>query len=241
MYPIKLCLDHDSFSAKPIANVIKDISGRIGSCPTQINNRTELEGFIKKVSTQGYTFCPATFSDGHRHQVSFDQQQLVAMDFDNDEPGKAVTFDTVLSRAKYYALHPLFAFNSLQSSPKQHKFRIVFLHDVSVPDPWVALAMQLAMGEIFPETDALCYKDISKIGDLFCKHFPIALEITPGRSTEEDRLNFECLDHFMEALAKCQECYQETEDALAEKVMRPHNAGIDWNYVRTYIRDIRMT
>ncbi len=57
------------------------------------------------------------------------------------------------------------------------------------------------------------------IGDLFCKHFPIALEITPGRSTEEDRLNFEYLDHFMEALVKCQECYQEMEDALVEKVM----------------------
>ena len=54
------------------------------------------------------------------------------------------------------------------------------------------------------------------IGELFCKYFPIALEITPGRSTEEDHLNFECLDHFMKALAKCLECYQEMEDALLE-------------------------
>lgn len=52
------------------------------------------------------------------------------------------------------------------------------------------------------------------IGDLFCKHFPIALEITPGRSTEEDHLNFEPLDNFMEALAMCQECYQELEESL---------------------------
>ena len=52
------------------------------------------------------------------------------------------------------------------------------------------------------------------IGELFCKHFPIALEITPGRSTEEDHLNFEPLDNFMEALAKCQECYQELEESL---------------------------
>lgn len=54
------------------------------------------------------------------------------------------------------------------------------------------------------------------VGDLFCKHLPIATEITPGSSTEEDRFNFEHLDHFMEALAKCQECYQEMEDALLE-------------------------
>ena len=52
------------------------------------------------------------------------------------------------------------------------------------------------------------------IGELFCKHFPIALEITPGRSTEEDHLNFEPLDNFMEALAMCQECYQELEESL---------------------------
>lgn len=56
------------------------------------------------------------------------------------------------------------------------------------------------------------------IGDLFCKHFPIALEITPGRSSEEDHLNFEYLDNFIEALAKCQQCYQEVEDTLLEKM-----------------------
>lgn len=54
------------------------------------------------------------------------------------------------------------------------------------------------------------------IGEMFCRHFPIAREITPGRSDEEDRLNFEHLDNFMEALAKCQQCYQEMEDALIE-------------------------
>jgi len=163
MYLVKLCLDHNSFSAKPTANVIKDISGRIGSCPTQINNRTELEDFIKKVSTQGYTFCPATFSDGHRHQTSFAQQQLIAMDFDNDKQEKAITFDDALSRAKYYNLQPLFAYHSFRSSPEHPKFRMVFLNDVPVPDPRVALAMQLAMGEIFPEADPTCYRDISKM------------------------------------------------------------------------------
>ena len=54
------------------------------------------------------------------------------------------------------------------------------------------------------------------VGELFCKHFPIAQEITPGRSAEEDHLNFEYLDQFMEALAKCQQCYQKLEDALIE-------------------------
>ena len=54
------------------------------------------------------------------------------------------------------------------------------------------------------------------VGDLFCKHFPIAMEIAPSRSAEETRLNFECLDNFMAALAKCQECYQELEESLLD-------------------------
>ena len=134
MYPIKLCLDQDSFSSKPKADAVRGVSTRIGGCPIQINNRTELEDFIKKVSTQGYTFCPATFSDNHRHQASFDQQQLIAMDFDNDKPEKTITFNEVMSRAKYYDLHPLFAYHSLRSTPDHPKFRMVFLNDTSVSD-----------------------------------------------------------------------------------------------------------
>lgn len=163
MYPIKLCLDQESFATKPKADAVKSISTRIGGHPTQINNRTELEDFIKKVSTQGYTFCPATFSDKHRRQASFDQQQLIAMDFDNDKPGKAITFDEVMSRAKYYDLHPLFAYHSLRSTPDHPKFRLLFLNDVSIPDPRAAKATQLAIGEIFPEADSSCYGDVSKM------------------------------------------------------------------------------
>lgn len=163
MFSIKLCLDHSPFLSKPTADVIKSISTRIGDCPTHINNCTELEDFIKKVSTQGYTFCPATFTDNHRRQASFDQQQLFAMDFDNDKPGKTITFDEVMSRAKYYDLHPLFAYHSLRSTPDHPKFRMVFLNDVSVPDSRIALAMQLALGEIFPEADKSCYTDIARM------------------------------------------------------------------------------
>lgn len=163
VYPIRLCLDTKPFSAKPTGNVIRDISTRIGSCSTQINTRTELEDFIKKVSQQGYTFCPATFSDNHRCQASFSQQQLIAMDFDNDNPKKTVTFDEVLSRARSYDLPPLFGYHSLRSTPGHPKFRMVFLNDVPILDLRVVSAMQHALGEIFPEADRTCIKDVSKM------------------------------------------------------------------------------
>ena len=163
MYPIKLCLDQYSFSAKPGSAVIKDISARIGKCPIQISTRAELEDFINKVSTQGYTFCTATFSNSHRCQENFVQQQLIAMDFDNDKPGKTVTFDEIKKRSDYYDLHPLFAYHSLRSTPDHPRFRLLFLNDVSIPDPRVAKATQLAIGEIFPEADPSCYNDVSKM------------------------------------------------------------------------------
>ncbi|WP_161846192.1 hypothetical protein [Pseudoflavonifractor sp. 524-17] len=163
MYPIKLCLDQNPFSTKPKAVAIKGISARIGGCTTQISNRADLEDFIKKVSTQGYTFCTATFSNSHRCQENFVQQQLIAMDFDNDKQGKAVTFDEIKKRSDYYDLHPLFAYHSLRSTPDHPRFRLLFLNDVSISDPRVARATQLAVGEIFPEADSSCYNDVSKM------------------------------------------------------------------------------
>lgn len=54
------------------------------------------------------------------------------------------------------------------------------------------------------------------IGELFMKHFPIALEFTPGKSSDEDNKIFEPLDDFMESLSKCQQSFQTMEDALCQ-------------------------
>ena len=85
------------------------------------------------------------------------------MDFDNDDPEHKVTFQDIKSRADYYEMPIMFAYSSMRSQPDHPKFRVVFLNDVSIPDRKVATAMQMAMGEIFPEADPLCYKDVSKL------------------------------------------------------------------------------
>ncbi len=55
------------------------------------------------------------------------------------------------------------------------------------------------------------------IGELFCKHFPIAVNIPPGKSTEDDEINFKQLDLFLDKLADLVQCYQEMEDTLLEE------------------------
>lgn len=52
------------------------------------------------------------------------------------------------------------------------------------------------------------------VGEIFIKHFPVALEFVPGKSSEDDAKIFEPLDDFMESLSQCQQSYQAIEDKL---------------------------
>ncbi len=56
------------------------------------------------------------------------------------------------------------------------------------------------------------------IGEMFIKHFPIALQFTPGRTSDENEQIFKPLDAYMEALAECQQSYLKMEDAM----IQPH-------------------
>lgn len=55
------------------------------------------------------------------------------------------------------------------------------------------------------------------IGEMFIKHFPIALQFIPGKSSYEDNQIFKPLDDYMEILAECQQSYQKMEDALIQR------------------------
>lgn len=52
------------------------------------------------------------------------------------------------------------------------------------------------------------------IGEMFIKHFPIALQFTPGKSSNDDNQIFKPLDDYMEQLAKCQQAYRDMEDIV---------------------------
>lgn len=54
------------------------------------------------------------------------------------------------------------------------------------------------------------------LGEMFLKHFPIALEFTPGKSSDEDARILELLDNFMESLSQSQQSYQLLEDAMLQ-------------------------
>jgi len=162
MYPIKFCFDKVSFSSKPSSDIIPVISKRISKCSYLINDNYELKTFIEKVAVHGHTFCPATFNNNTRRKDNFEQQQIIALDFDNSNPDKQVSLEEVHTRAYEYGLRIVAAYDTF-SSKNHNKFRVIFINDVSITDIRVIEAMQLALGKIFPEADHTCIKDVSKM------------------------------------------------------------------------------
>lgn len=161
MSKIRISYDDQNFRSKPSGKEIRQINNRIAASVRELN-QNELKETIKRIGSKGCTFSPATFKNGVRNKDNFEQQQLFALDFDNKDPKKKITFDEVKERAALYELPVLSAYDTM-SSTGHDKFRVVFMNDVSVTDRRVAEAVQLAMGEMFPEADPSCYKDVSKL------------------------------------------------------------------------------
>jgi len=162
MYPIKCCFDKVSFYNKPSSDIKPVTSKRISKCSYLINDSYELKAFIEQVTVQDHTFCPATFNNKARRKDNFEQQQIIALDFDNSNPDKQVSLEEVHTRAYEYGLSIVAAYDTF-SSKNHNKFRVIPINDVSITDIRVIEAMQLALGKIFPEADPTCINDVSKI------------------------------------------------------------------------------
>lgn len=161
MNTIKFSFDGQSFQTKPSDEEIRRINNRIARSVQKLDPDKLMKKVIK-IGNGGHTFSPATFKNGRRSKDNFEQQQLFALDFDNKDPKKRLSFDEVKERARQFEMPILFAYDTM-SSVQHDKFRVVFLNDVSIADRRAAEAVQLAMGEMFPEADASCYKDVSKL------------------------------------------------------------------------------
>lgn len=192
MENIKLSLDSEEYLEKPSSNQARDINNRIGKSAVELETDVAgIEKLVDGVGNKGRAFCPATFYEGRRSKDNYEQQRLFALDFDNKDPAKKVTFADIKERADRYELPVLFAYDTF-SSVDHDKFRVVFLNDISIPDKQVAEAMQLALGTIFPEADPACYKDVSRIyyGGKECIYFDKSLPTVNIESTIRNMTNY---------------------------------------------------
>lgn len=161
MNKIKVSFDSQKFQLKPSSDQVRYINNRIARSIKELGP-VDMKKIVFSIGQEGCTFSPATFKDRKRDKDNFEQQQLIALDFDNKDPDKKISFEEIKERADYYDLPVFFAYDTL-SSKNHDKFRVVFLNDVPITDRKVAEAVLMAMGEIFPEADPSCYKDVSKL------------------------------------------------------------------------------
>ena len=156
MCNIRLSLSEVAFKSKPTGSEIGKISTGIAKNKITLNNQNALIVIADSIGRCGHTFCPATFTDGERKQDSFEQMQLLALDFDG-----GISLQKVLDRAEECNLPVLFAYETF-SSVNLDRFRIVFLNDMPITEKRLAKITLNALLAIFPEADPAC-SDIAKM------------------------------------------------------------------------------
>lgn len=156
MNTIKVSYDNQSYQSKPVDSEAAQISRRIGKNIAALKCQKDVYSFIRDIGTHGHTFSPATFTDGTRKADSFEQMQLLVLDFD----GK-ISYESVCERAEACNI-PLMAAYDTFSSKEHDRFRVIFLNDVPVTDNMAAKIYKGALMTIFPEADRTD-SDISKM------------------------------------------------------------------------------
>lgn len=150
---VRLSLDSQSYSSKPKGNEIMAINNRIANKKVTM----ELQELAVKIGEEGHTFCQTIFSGWKRKITGFQEMQILALDFDCGVPYKEIK-----TRAEEYCLPIAFAYSTFSSTESNPKFRVVFVNDVVITDPWVANIMTHMLYQIFEEADKSC-KDLSRM------------------------------------------------------------------------------
>lgn len=114
MKTIEFSYDKQSFQSKPFGDEIWWINNRIGRSVQKLS-RDGLMEMATKIGSMGHTFSPATFKNGKCNKDNFEQQQLFALDFDNKDSKKKLTFEEVKERAGQFEMPILFAYDTMSS------------------------------------------------------------------------------------------------------------------------------
>jgi len=122
MNNIKVSLDNQKFQSKPSGDEVRYINNRIARF-VKVLGPKDVRKTAFSIGKEGCTFSLATFKAGKRNKDNFEQQQLIALDFDNKDPDKMISFEEVKERAEHYELPVFFAYDTL-SSRNHDKFRV---------------------------------------------------------------------------------------------------------------------
>nr|WP_092067941.1 hypothetical protein [Dendrosporobacter quercicolus]NSL46854.1 hypothetical protein [Dendrosporobacter quercicolus DSM 1736]SDL66676.1 hypothetical protein SAMN04488502_101500 [Dendrosporobacter quercicolus] len=148
MNEIKISLDSESYTSKPIGSEAAQISNRIAKNIEVLNCPASIYSFVLDVGHRGHAFSPATFLNGSRKIDNFDQMQLLVLDFDG-----GISHKDVFDRARRYDIPILFSYETFSSTEEDERFRVCFLNDIPISDPKAAKITKNLLRTIFSESD----------------------------------------------------------------------------------------
>jgi len=152
---IKVTLDKIKYHNKPTKFETSIISKRI-ACNENITELQVNQFAEYLVQPHGFTWTPTIFKGNLRLNNEWKMQQVFGLDFDN-----GITLEEVINRCNKYNIKPAFIYSTF-SSVNNNKFRVIFINNHIVEDYRVGKLIQLALMNLFPESDKSC-KDACRL------------------------------------------------------------------------------
>ncbi|MCC8046798.1 MAG: hypothetical protein LIP12_15170 [Clostridiales bacterium] len=143
---IQVNVDNIGYYQKPVKREIIKIRKRMA------NNwyRIDLAEFADMVGNKGRSFTPGCLTGGIKADNCV-AMQLLVLDFDH-----GTTFQMIKERCELIGLNISFAYHTFSSSEAEEKFRIVFVHEYLIDDPYIIKIAIHMLQKIFPECDPAC-------------------------------------------------------------------------------------
>lgn len=162
MRQITLNMDKRTSEVKP-NDSIKTIQYNLGKGITTLTVE-ELATLLNNGATM-----KASALNGNKN-ADWISQEVFALDFDNSEADMKkyglVTIEAIIERCRVYNLTPAFYYTTFSHMKEEKgnvpKFRLVFITDNKITDIRVRNVVQMALMNIFPESDKAC-KDLSRV------------------------------------------------------------------------------
>lgn len=127
--------------------------------PLIIPTEIDIEDLAKGLS-HGTTFKPALLNGTHNED--WIQQQLFALDFDNDIDKKTgednrTTLEDQIEKCKAYNIYPIFGYYSFSSTPESPRWRLVYCTNKVITDREQRDRLQQTLIHIFEKSDKVTF------------------------------------------------------------------------------------
>lgn len=143
---VYVSVDNQSYKSKPerseIIETRRRAAGNWGTC--------DISELADKVGNQGYAMIPAHLENGMKTK-NCKEMQLFALDFD-----EGCTFEEIKNQCHCMDIPISFAYHTFSSTKEKEKFRVVFVYEQVVTDPFIISIIINMLHKIFPDSDPSC-------------------------------------------------------------------------------------